>query len=266
MPGFRYPQYCSLARATEVLGQRWSLLVLRELFVGPQRFADLRRRLRGVSSSVLSERLAALEAQGVVERRELPPPLGTTLYALTPDGRALEPALVELTRWGVRFLGGLRPGDHFEPSWLRLAAASFARRGPSPRRRLELRAPDAAGEVVLRVAGGPRGTRLVDDDEPVEATLRGDAQLLLCVLTGVVTAEAAAAEGRLVIHGDAAAAAELPGLFEMDFGSRPGASGSGSRKPGSSRPGSSRRREASRARPKRSGGPRGRPPQERRTT
>jgi DNA-binding HxlR family transcriptional regulator len=261
VPGFRYPQFCSLARATEVLGQRWSLLVLRELFVGPQRFADLRRRLRGVSSSVLSERLAALEAQGVVERRELPPPLATTLYALTPDGRALEPALVELTRWGLRFLDGLRPGDHFEPSWLRLAAASFARRGPSPPRRLELRAPDAAGEVVLRVAGGPRGTRLVDDGKPVEATLRGDARLLLGILTGAVAAEAAADDGRLAVEGDLAAAAELPGLFEMHFGSRPGSSRSGSE-----RPGSSRRREASHARPKRSGGPRGRPRQERRTT
>ena len=81
---FRYAQFCSVARAAEILGHRWTLLVLRELFLGPARFRDLRERLGSVSSSVLAERLRDLETRGVIAQRELPPPAGVAVYELTP--------------------------------------------------------------------------------------------------------------------------------------------------------------------------------------
>lgn len=155
MDAFRYAQFCPLARAAEILGHRWVLLILRELSLGPQRFSDLRRRLPGLSSSVLADRLAALEEHGVVARRQLGPPAASAVYELAEAGRALQPALVALTRWGARFVQPPLPGDHVEPDWLRLAVAAFARPGPTPERRFELLVRSGTGEALVRVAGGP---------------------------------------------------------------------------------------------------------------
>ena len=98
-----------------MIGERWTLLLIRELFVGPQRFSDLRRRLPGVSSSVLASRLAGLEARGLGERRRLAAPPACRAYGLTDSGNALYPAFRELTRWGLRLLSSPRPGDLLEP-------------------------------------------------------------------------------------------------------------------------------------------------------
>ena len=101
MADFRYPQYCPLARAAEVVGERWTLLVLRELLLGPRRFSDLRRALTDVSTSVLADRLARLEERGLVAHRELDPPAGAAVYELSESGQALGPALLALARWGA---------------------------------------------------------------------------------------------------------------------------------------------------------------------
>jgi DNA-binding HxlR family transcriptional regulator len=219
---FRYAQFCALARAAEVLGHRWSLLVLRELFHGPMRFRDLAEHLRGVSSSVLAERLRDLEARGVVRTRELPPPAAVSVYELTEDGRAFWPALVEITRWGARFLlrDGLRPGDHTEPDWLRSAALIFARAGATPACRVDLRVVGARREARVRLAGGPGGTRLAAADEPpAEATISGSVVECLGVMAGLVDPTAPPPGSTLRFEGDAAAARAVPRLFEIDFGS-----------------------------------------------
>lgn len=221
MPEHRYPQFCPIARAAEVVGERWTLLVVRELFCGPQRFTDLRRRLPGLSSSVLAARLARLEARGLVERREAAPPAPAALYALTGLGASLRPALVELARFGVRLLGTPRANDHFEPDWLVLGLSAFARRDASPRRRFALRIPTASGELRLDVAGGRRGTRVREGEAPAghgaDATLRADPLTLLGLASGRLAADAALAEGRLEVAGDAAALGDLPRLFDLDF-------------------------------------------------
>lgn len=218
MPDLRYAQFCPLARAAEVLGHRWTLLILRELMTGPQRFSDLRTRLPGVSRSVLAERLADLERRGVVARRTLPPPTAVVVYELTARGRALRPALQALTRWGLHFLEPPRPEDHTEPDWVALAAETFARSGPTPARRLELvaEAPDRC--VRVRVAGGPQGTRLLPADAPVEASLRGPVPVLLGLMAGALAVRDAAASGRVRVEGDPAAAAALPALFDATPG------------------------------------------------
>ncbi|MEV4317433.1 winged helix-turn-helix transcriptional regulator [Actinocrispum sp. NPDC049592] len=95
-----YDEPCGIARALNVVGQRWALLVVRELLYGPKRFTDLRAGLPTASQNVLSQRLKELEEDGVVQRRKLGPPANTWVYELTPRGAALEPVLIELGRWG----------------------------------------------------------------------------------------------------------------------------------------------------------------------
>ncbi len=102
MPTRRYDDPCGIARALEVVGDRWALLVVRELIFGPKRFSQLRDGLNGVSPNVLSQRLRDLEDGGVVRRDTLDPPAAVPVYELTPRGLALEPVLLELGRWGSR--------------------------------------------------------------------------------------------------------------------------------------------------------------------
>jgi DNA-binding HxlR family transcriptional regulator len=211
---FRYAQFCPLARAAEVLGNRWSVLILRELMLGPQRFSDLRRRLAGVSTSVLSERLAALEGFGVIAQQELPPPAAARVYRLTARGESARPVLLALARFGLHWLGAMAGGDHFEADWLRLSLEAFAAPGPTPARRFELRVGSGTGAVVLRFAGGPQGLRFLDDAEPADVVVTAEARHLLGLLTGLLPAQAAREEGAS-IEGDAAALADLPSQFQL---------------------------------------------------
>jgi DNA-binding HxlR family transcriptional regulator len=103
MPTTRsYQDLCGIARALDVVGERWALLIVRELLFGPQRFSELRRVLVTTSSNVIADRLRELEANGVIQRRRLPPPAASWVYELTPWGRQLEPILLALGLWGLR--------------------------------------------------------------------------------------------------------------------------------------------------------------------
>ena len=104
-----YGDLCGIARALDVVGERWALLVVRELLLGPKRFTDLRDGLPHVSPDVLSQRLRELEQAGLVERRTRPAPAGSRVYQLTERGRGLEPVVIELGRWGSR--APFPPGD-----------------------------------------------------------------------------------------------------------------------------------------------------------
>jgi DNA-binding HxlR family transcriptional regulator len=97
-----YGDRCGIARALDVIGERWALLVVRDLLLGPKRFSDLRAGLPRVSADVLAQRLRELEAAGVVQRRRLPPPSASRVYELTERGRELEPVVLGLARWGSR--------------------------------------------------------------------------------------------------------------------------------------------------------------------
>ena len=97
-----YGDGCGVAHALDLVGERWALLVVRDLLLGPKRFTDLRAGLRGASPNVLAQRLRELEQAGVVRRRRLPPPAGSAVYELTDWGRELEPILITLGVWGVR--------------------------------------------------------------------------------------------------------------------------------------------------------------------
>jgi len=119
----RYGQACAIARALDVVGERWSLLLVRELTLGPRRYRDLAAGLPGIPSNVLAARLKDLQAAGVVTRRTLPAPTDVTVYELTEAGRALQPALKELLDWGLRYGPEPAEGDAAQPGWGLLGAA-----------------------------------------------------------------------------------------------------------------------------------------------
>ncbi|WP_433273394.1 winged helix-turn-helix transcriptional regulator [Actinosynnema sp. CS-041913] len=106
----RYDDGCASAHALDLVGERWALLVVRELLFGPKRFTDLRAGMPGASPNVLSQRLRELEEAGVLRRRKLAPPASARVYELTPWGRELEPVILALGRWGVRSPGLHRDG------------------------------------------------------------------------------------------------------------------------------------------------------------
>ena len=106
-----YGQYCGFARALEAVGERWALLVVRDLLVSPKRFTDLLRGLPGIPSNILTARLKELENAGVVRRRLLPRPARAVVYELTEYGSELEAVVVELGRWGAKNLGDPRPDE-----------------------------------------------------------------------------------------------------------------------------------------------------------
>jgi DNA-binding HxlR family transcriptional regulator len=251
VPPFRYPQFCALARAAELLGERWTLLVLRELLLGPKRFSALRAGLRNVSSSVLAQRLASLEQRGLVRGRRLDPPAGVAVYELTESALALRPALTELTRWGARFLIAPLPGDQVEPDWLRAGLPAFARRTATPPRSFLLRAVSESGSsVAVHVAGGRRGTRVSFEPLPADATLTASTAVLLGVVSGRLETTIAERDGLVAIDGDHTAVSVLPLLFDVPSpqkGDIPWPSSTArARRPSSAKSGSSSPRRGSR--------------------
>jgi DNA-binding HxlR family transcriptional regulator len=211
---FRYRQFCALARAAEVVGERWTLLILRELLLGAKRFTDLRERLDGISASVLTARLARLETGGLVGRRALDRPAPAVVYELTETGRGLEPAVFALLRWGAGVLLPPRPRERLEADWLRLALAACARREPTPPRAYLLRIRDRRAEVVLRVAGGPGGTTVSDRLEPADATLSAEPSTILALMSGSLSPRIALRDRRVEVSGDSEALEVFPALFD----------------------------------------------------
>ena len=122
-----YGEFCSLALSLDVVGDRWALLVVRELSLGPRRFTDLLDGLPGVGTNVLSTRLRELEGEGIIERTRVPSPTPAVLYDLTQDGRDLKPVLDAYARWGARRLTRARADEVVKPRWfVRSLAANLS--------------------------------------------------------------------------------------------------------------------------------------------
>lgn len=115
LPRRSYDQYCAVARGLDVLGDRWTVLIVRELLLGPKRYKDLLEGLPGIGTNLLAARLRELEKIDVVMRGVLPPPAGSAVYELTESGHELEPVLHAIGRWGHRFLGKPRSTDTLVP-------------------------------------------------------------------------------------------------------------------------------------------------------
>jgi DNA-binding HxlR family transcriptional regulator len=191
-----YGQYCAVAKALDVIGDRWTLLVVRELLLrGACRYTDLRNGLPGIATNLLASRLRDLEEAGIVSREEAPPPVATTLFTLTSRGEALAPVLQELIRWGMPLMeDGPAPGDIFRGQWMTWPAhMTLADRDPdAPPVTIQVLAD---GEpAVLQTSGGGVQVTQGQADHP-DAVLRGSAHAVLGLLTGRVNLDLAAAMG-----------------------------------------------------------------------
>jgi DNA-binding HxlR family transcriptional regulator len=196
-----YGQYCTLAEALDVVGERWTLLIVRELMLGPRRFTDLAANLPGMGRNLLSERLRHLEDEGLVRRRTLDPPAASRVYELSEDGRSLGPVLAELGRWGVRRLGEPRPGQAFRAAWAMFPLSYMASRDAAEgvRETYEFRVDDEVFQIA--VDDGAIVPRSGSADS-ADVTISLSTESLLDLLAGTIEPLEAISSGRVVIEGE----------------------------------------------------------------
>jgi DNA-binding HxlR family transcriptional regulator len=202
-----YHQYCPVARALEVVGERWTLLILRELLLGPRRFTDLAEGLPGIGPSVLTTRLKELEQNGLVAKRTLSPPAPAVVYELSERGRGLGPALAALAQWGLQLLGSPRGDDDVRSRWLVLGLAVTAKPDPSM--------ADATFELRIendRFHIRGRQGRLQPGDGPAptaDATITMTDRTLVAIAAGELDVRSPRAERLIGLDGDADRARRL---------------------------------------------------------
>ena len=197
-----YGQYCTVARALDVVGERWTLLLVRELSTGPKRFKDLLGGLPGIGTNLLAGRLKMLEGKGIVRRATLPPPAGSNVYELTELGRSLEPVIVALSRWGARLLDAPREEDESRAGWAAVAVRSALGTGPADGRpgTYEFRID---GEVFyLRVEDGGKVELRQGSAPAPDLVVTGDADTLLAMASGRLSPEEAVESRALRIEGE----------------------------------------------------------------
>ena len=196
-----YNQYCAVARAMDIVGERWTLLIVRELLPGPKRFKDLLEGLPGIGTNLLTARLKDLEGYGVVCRATLPPPAASRVYELTDLGRSLEPVMMSLARWGLEFLGASREEEDRQPAWAMVAVKCVleAEATAETRENYEFRVDDEVFHV--RIEDGEIEVRQGSAADPA-LVVRSDTQTLLAVAAGRAEPAEALASGAIGMEGD----------------------------------------------------------------
>jgi DNA-binding HxlR family transcriptional regulator len=201
-----YKQHCGVARALDLIGERWALLVVRELALGPKRFTDLRQGLPGVATNVLSLRLRQLERDEVVTRRVLPPPAPAQVYELTELGRELVPIMLALGRWGASTMGPRSPDQSIRGEWLALALKAFFD-------------PDAAeglsATIALDLDKAPFTLRVEEGQLDVAPGTDGSADLEIATETELLLQYLAGAPVSVPAEGNLALLERLPELFPL---------------------------------------------------
>ena len=207
-------QDCGLAMALDLLGERWTLLIVRELVVGPLRYTDLLSRLDGIGTNLLATRLRHLEEIGVLHRTDLPPPAASTVYQLTQLGRELEPALVRLAQWGQRFLPADGAPFDARRAAFALRARFHAEDAPPEQETYQYEVGTqmlyaTIGAGVCRTGPGP-----ADHGGP-SAVLRTDPDTFFALLEGQLSWDDALASRRVEADGDGAAARRAIDVFRL---------------------------------------------------
>jgi DNA-binding HxlR family transcriptional regulator len=215
MSNLHYPQFCALARAAELIGERWTLLIIRELLLGPKRFGDLLDHLDGISPTLLTARLTALIDSKVVRRITLPRPVNAQLYELTDIGREIQPAIRELIRWGGRFLFPPVPGDTFEPDWVLLGLDAIAKRARVLEASVGLVVTHGKKSAAFTITGGQNGTTIQKGGADCKATLEAPFDTVLQIVGMSVSLEDAMAAKRAKVSGSVALVRKLPHLFDL---------------------------------------------------
>jgi len=212
-----YGQFCGLARALDIVGDRWTLLIVRELLPGPMRYTELKASLAGIATNLLAERLRTLEANGIVERRLEE---AGVVYALTPWGAGLREPMEALGRWGAPLMLTGRDGDSFQPRWLALALPGLLR-GMTATPSVELGVETDGSLMILRIdEEGP--SAIVRPDQQPDTIFTAAPEVIIGLAVGGLTIDQALSMGdlqgdRRVLcevfpPGRATAAAEFPPL------------------------------------------------------
>jgi DNA-binding HxlR family transcriptional regulator len=208
-----YNQYCATAHTLDLVGERWTLLILRELLTGPKRFRDLVDSLAGIGTGLLASRLKYLEGEGLVERVTLPPPARTPAYALSEAGAELEPAVMALSRWGMKWaLGERKRGEHFRPGWAMLGMQAIfdAEAAGDLEATYEFRIDDDVFHA--RVDHG-RIESLHGPAQRPDAVIEAEADAFLELAAGRLSLADATRRGSVSFSGDRDALRSLRGLF-----------------------------------------------------
>ena len=209
----RYHDACGAAHGLDLVGERWALLVIRELMMGPRRFSDLRKDLCGLSANVLTQRLEGLEASGIVRKRKLPPPASVQVYELTDWGYEIKPVFMVLGRWAAR-------SPQHDPT-LPISAVSIMQSfetmfDPARAEGAVMRLGFALDEdrMVVTVDGGRIETRR-GEVEACDVVVRAPAQAVAAAVYGKVPLEALEGEGAMTIDGDRAVFARFIDFFHL---------------------------------------------------
>ncbi|MGW2019777.1 winged helix-turn-helix transcriptional regulator [Streptomyces sp. NPDC001927] len=201
-----YDQYCAAARALDVVGDRWTLLIVRELLAGPRRYTDLHADLPGVSTDVLAGRLKDMEGAELVTRRRLPAPVSAYVYELTARGRALLPVLRALAQWGAPALEEPRPTDAVRAHWFAVPLIGALEGVVEGVVQVTL----DEGAFHVRVGGdGPPAYGDGPPADPADVVLRTDSATCRALAGGETTLARAVRDGRIEVTGDGVLAGEL---------------------------------------------------------
>ncbi|GAA3389577.1 winged helix-turn-helix transcriptional regulator [Cryptosporangium minutisporangium] len=200
-----YGQFCGLARGLEIVGERWALLIIRDLLVAPRRYTDLRRGLPRIPTNILAARLKELEAAGVVERIVLPRPDGSVVYRLTRYGTELEPVVIALSRWGARALGEPREDEILTPASVIMAMRTTFREEHA--RGLTVDYELRTGEIVVHLRVDDGALTAVEGASPEPDLVIEAGPAIRALLAREVTPKQAIADGTVTVTGD-------PGLLD----------------------------------------------------
>jgi DNA-binding HxlR family transcriptional regulator/putative sterol carrier protein len=217
-----YRQFCPAATALDVVGERWTLLVIRELLFGPKRYTDLQEGLPGIGPNVLAERLRSLATAGVIAQRRLPPPAASTVYELTELGAGLRPVLLDLFQWGLQLLDSPGANDTVKASyWIpAIEAAAHPELAPEGTEDVyEFRVGDEMFTVLVKAGGVTVRHAAAESPDLIICT---DPSTFVKLGRGITTPSQAAETGALTFQGDPGAAERCATIFAVS-GSNPDA-------------------------------------------
>jgi DNA-binding HxlR family transcriptional regulator len=181
-----YQQYCALARALDVIGDRWTLLIVRELLIGEARYSDLLKGLPGIATNLLASRLTELEAAGLVKREVLPPPAAATVFRLTPRGAELRPVIFELGRWAAPLMAPPGSGEHMRARWIALPIEMYLRDRTPKAKPVAVQIDGGDEPIVIETKDGEVRARTGTVPRP-DVSITGSPALALALLLGKVS-------------------------------------------------------------------------------
>jgi len=208
-----YGQFCGLVRALEIVGERWALVIVRDLLVSPKRFSDLRRGLPRIPTNILSARLKELEQAGIVHRRVLPRPSGSVVYELTEYGNELEDIVLRLGRWGARLLTKPGPEEIVTADSMIMAMRSIFR--PKAARGLNVTYELRLGEIIIHMIVNNGRLKVAEGALPDADLVIKTGPAIKALIAGEVSPADAIANGTVRLSGDSQLLSRFADTFRI---------------------------------------------------